>query len=116
LNRTAVLWAGRVVLALMFAIPAIFKLIGDELWAAEFRQIGFGMWFMYAVAVIELLAAGLILFPPAGRAGLWIMVLVLAGALVVQLALFGNLIHIAVYAAILGLAFVSVPGRGNVRP
>lgn len=100
------LWVVRVVLALMFAVPAAFQLLGDTQWAAEFAQIGFGTWFLYAVAAVELGAAGLALYPPTSFSGAVLMLAITTGALVAQATLFGNVIHIGVYAAILLAAAV----------
>jgi hypothetical protein len=109
------LWIVRGVVALMFAIPAIFKLLGDQLWVDEFVRIGFGGWFMYAVAAIEIAAVVLVLRPSTTARGIAVLMMVTAGALVAQIALFGNFIHIAIYAAILVAALAIVLRSGNAR-
>jgi putative oxidoreductase len=111
------LWAVRGTLALMFGIPAIYKLFGDALWAAEFTTIGFGMWFMYFVAAVEIVAVILVLRPNSSVAGTLLLLGVTGCALIAQITLFGHFIHIGIYGAILIAAlalFVKFGKAGSV--
>lgn len=107
MNKTqAALWTMRATLALMFAIPAITKLTGDALWTAEFTQIGFGIWFMYFVAIVEIIAVILVLRPASSVPGTLLLLFVTGCALIAQITLFGHFIHIGIYGSILIAALV----------
>jgi hypothetical protein len=98
-------WTMRIALALMFGIPAAFKLGGDQLWADEFTRIGVGLWLMYAVAALEIVAVGLVLYPPTTTKGVVGMVGITIAAFGAQLFWFGHFIHIGVYLAILAAVY-----------
>ena len=57
------LWVIQVLLALMFAMAGIVKLIGDPAAVAMFGVIGVGQWFRYVVGALELAGAVGVLIP-----------------------------------------------------
>ncbi len=70
-NRT--IWGIRILLALVFGAAATAKLAGVPQMVANFEAIGFGQWFRYLTAVVELIGVVLILVPrTAFFGGLWL--------------------------------------------
>lgn len=57
------LWVLQVLLALMFAMAGIVKLIGDPTAVEMFGVIGVGQWFRYVVGALELAGAVGVLVP-----------------------------------------------------
>ncbi len=98
-------WAPRVLLALAFIGGGVAKLTGQPMMIANFDKIGLGQGFRIVTGVIEIAAAILILVPRTMVIGAGLMLCVLAGAFVAQLGpLKGDVIHVLVMAAIVGLA------------
>lgn len=79
----------QVILGLFFVIAsAVPKLIAHSSAVESFEQIGFGMWFMYAIGLLEL-AGGIALVTPwlSGLAAVSFIAL-MTGAFIIQLAVF----------------------------
>lgn len=100
-RNIVVMWTLRIVLAAGFLIPAVTKMIGDENWNTEFETIGFGFWFLYFVAAVEIAAAILLLHPATTPFGVVLSLCIVTGALLAQLMYFMNFPHIAVYMVLL---------------
>jgi uncharacterized membrane protein YphA (DoxX/SURF4 family) len=100
-KKTALTWALRVLMAIGFLIPAATKVIGDEQWTQEFTTIGFGLWFMYFVAVVEVVAAILLLYPVTTPWGVLLSLCIVMGALVAQVLYFMHFPHIVIYTTVL---------------
>lgn len=95
-----VVWGLRVVLALLFAGAALAKLSGQPMMVVEFQTIGLGQGFRIFAGMVELVAAGLLLWPRTTLIGAGLMLCVLAGAFVAQIGpLHGDVIHVMVFAA-----------------
>jgi putative oxidoreductase len=70
-NRT--IWGIRILLALAFGAAGTAKLAGVPQMVANFEAIGFGQWFRYVTAAVELIGVVLILVPRTGFfGGLWL--------------------------------------------
>ncbi|MEU5877734.1 DoxX family protein [Spirillospora sp. NPDC047279] len=79
------LWALQVLMALVFLMASSTKFSGNEQAVEGFEKIGFGSWFMYFIATVELAgAAGLLIPALCGLAATGLTAL-LAGAVVTQL-------------------------------
>ena len=100
-KKTVLTWALRVLMAIGFLIPAATKFIGDEQWTQEFTTIGFGLWFMYFVAALEVVTAVLLIYPVTTPWGALLSLCIVSGALVAQALYFMHFPHIVVYATIL---------------
>ncbi len=56
-RSNAILWTIRVVLSVVFIYAGAEKIFpGGGMWVRLFEQIGFGAWFRYFTAVVELTA------------------------------------------------------------
>ena len=77
-----------------------------------FGKIGFGQGFRYVTGIIEVGAALLLLWPRTTLPGALAMLAVLAGAFVTQaFVLHGDVVHVIVIAAFVGLLIWLVRGR-----
>lgn len=96
------LWTLKIALAFIFA-GAAFKFSGAQPAVDEFAQIGFGQWFRYFTAGVELFGAVLLLVPRTAVYGAFLLTCVSIGAFFAQLlVLHQDVIHTIVFAAILG--------------
>ena len=57
------LWALRILLAAIFLLTAVGKLLGQQFYVQQFDEIGAGQWFRYFVGVVELAGAFGLLVP-----------------------------------------------------
>ncbi len=102
--KPAVLWALKIVIAALFLIAGIAKLAGAPQLVAEFAQIGFGQWFRYLTALIEIAGALLLLWPAFAALGALLLVGINIGALLAQIfALHGDVVHPIVLGALTAL-------------
>ena len=72
------------VLALIFLAASIMKFTGSSMEVAIFQKIGYGMWFMYFTAVLELAGAVLTITRKYRVIGLSLIALVCLGAFIAQ--------------------------------
>lgn len=102
--RTAV-WVVRILLALAFAAAAGAKLAGVPQLVQLFDAIGFGQWFRYLAAFVEIAGAVLLLVPATGFLGALLLFATMVGAVATHLLFGGS----PVPAVVLGLmaAFVA---------
>ena len=71
--RTFGTWALQILLALVFFAAATAKLLSVPMMVEEFELIGFGQWFRYVTAAVEIIGGVGLLVPGfAGPAGLWL--------------------------------------------
>ena len=79
-------WALRGVIFLIFLFfgTAKFKSDAHTPWVVLYNQIGFGQWFRYVTAVIELVGAFLVLIPQTVMAGLLLLACTMTGAMLVD--------------------------------
>ncbi|SNR49457.1 DoxX-like family protein [Haloechinothrix alba] len=105
---TIALWVVQIITAAGFGLAASAKLAGDPAVVETFDAIGFGDWFRYLIAVLEIAGAVALLVPLlAGLAGLAFVGL-MVGAVLVHLVVLGEGVAAAfpllVLAAILAVA------------
>lgn len=62
-NRSRLVWSLRILLAAIFLLTAIPKLVAAPVSVSMFHQIGLGLWFMYFVGAVELAGAVGLLVP-----------------------------------------------------
>ncbi len=110
--RGHLVWLLKIVVALAFAAAAFFKLSGQPKMIEEFGKIGLGQGFRYLTGAIELVCAGLLLWPRTAFYGAVGLFCVCAGALIAQIGpLHGDLVHVFVLGGLTALAgWLSRPG------
>ena len=79
------LWVLQVLLALVFAMAGIVKLIGDPTAIDMFATIGIGQWFRYLVGVLEIAGAVGVLIPRFSSLAALGLVCVMVGATLTNL-------------------------------
>jgi hypothetical protein len=79
-----------VVLTLAFLGAAGAKLAGVPMMVANFDKIGFGQWFRYVTAIIELVGAVALWAPRARFSGAILLAIVMVGAVVAHLTALGT--------------------------
>lgn len=89
-TRDRVLPAGRIVLALVFLAAGGAKLAGVPEIVDLFTQIGFGQWFRYLTAALEITGAGLLLVRATAMFGGALLAMVMVGAVITNVALAHN--------------------------
>jgi putative oxidoreductase len=79
-------WSIRAVifLAFLFFGASKFKTDANAPWVVLYSQIGFGDWFRYLTAVIEILGGFLVLIPQTVMAGLAVLGCTMAGAVLID--------------------------------
>lgn len=114
-GRHIALWVLQAVLGLFFVLAsALPKLMGTSVAAESFEEIGLGMWFMYAVGLLEL-AGGLALLTPwlPGLSALCLIAL-LIGAFTTQMTVFDGENAAFPLIMIVPLAVVAWGRRGTL--
>ena len=81
-------WGVRTIIFVVFLFFASRKFTSDANapWVVLYEQIGFGQWFRYVTAVIEIAGAFLVLISQTVTAGLAMLVLVMVGAVLIDIA------------------------------
>ena len=98
-----VTWILRILVAAAFLFAAFAKLSGQSMMVDEFNRIGFGPEFRLLTGAIEAIGALLVLNPGTTAWGCLLLLCVMAGAFLTQLViLHGDVIHVLVFAAVLG--------------
>ncbi len=101
--KTTGFWLLKILLAALFMFAGGAKLAGLPAMVDVFERVGFGQWFRYFTAALELGGAALLLWPPTVAFGALSLTLVCVGAFLAQLLiLHEDIIHTIVMAAILG--------------
>ena len=98
-----VLWAMQVLLALMFAMAGIVKLIGDPAMVEMFATIGIGQWFRYFVGALEVAGAVGVLVPRLSGLAALGLVCLMAGATFTNLFVLGASPLITVVPLVVGV-------------
>ena len=98
-------WLAQILLAVGFAAAGVQKLISTDAMVALFAQLSDGSWFRYAVGLVEVMAAALLLFPATAFFGALIAAFVVFGAIVTHLFFIGGSV---VPALVLGALAVTV--------
>lgn len=97
------IWILRTVLALVFPGAAVMKLSSQPMMVAEFGEIGFGQWFRYFTASIEVVGGLALLVPRISILGALLLLCVDIGAFVAQVTVLHlDWIHTIILAMMLG--------------
>ena len=100
-------WVLRVLVAAAFIAAALMKLIGVPRMVQEFGVIGLGQWFRIFTGCVELIGAGLLLWPAKSLWGAIVLLCICAGAFIAQIGpLHGDIIHVFVLAGLVALTLV----------
>jgi putative oxidoreductase len=98
-------WLLKIVLALLFVMAGTLKLIGLSAMVKTFDLVGLGQWFRYVTGALELLGAGLLVWPTTRALGALLLAAISLGALIAQLAV---LHEDAIHAVVLVLILVAI--------
>lgn len=85
----ALIWTMRILLAAVFLFEGIDKFSERRLWLRIFDEIGFGQWFRYFTAVVEISGALTLLVPRATLVAVGLLVSTMIGALLVHVLVIG---------------------------
>jgi putative oxidoreductase len=101
-------WVLRVSLFGLFTLSATQKFINDPQYISEFAKVGFGDWFRYVTAVLEMIGAIALLYPRTTTKGAYLLLLVTFGAFIAQItALHVGWYHCAgIAAALIALVYL----------
>jgi uncharacterized membrane protein YphA (DoxX/SURF4 family) len=101
--KTIGFWLLKLVLAALFIFTGGAKLAGLPAMVDVFERVGFGQWFRYFTALLELVGAGLLIWPATTAFGALLLTIVSVGAFFAQLfVLHEDVIHTIVMALVLG--------------
>lgn len=96
-------WLLKFLLAALFVFAGGAKLAGLPAMVDVFERVGFGQWFRYFTALLEVAGAGMLLWPSTTAFGALLLTIVSVGAFLAQLCvLHEDIIHTIVMALILG--------------
>lgn len=102
-RRDAAVWILRIALALIFVVVGFVKIPGSlhPMWVRLFERIGFGQWFRYFTALVEVVGGMLMLVPAATWLSVALLASAMVGALLVHLFIIGVGVPTAVVIALL---------------
>ena len=96
-------WLLKILLAALFLFTGGAKLAGLPAMVEVFERMGFGQWFRYLTAVLELGGAALLLWPRTSALGALLLTIVSVGAFLAQLlVLHEDIVHTIAMTVILG--------------
>ena len=79
------LWCVQALLAFVFVNASLAKLTGNPEMVALFTAVGFGQWFRYVTAILELTGAVLIVVPRTRSIGAALLATIMLGAITAHL-------------------------------
>ena len=82
MKKNIALWVVQIAVAAMFVAAAVPKLAGAPMMVQEFDALGFGQWFRYLTAVLEIGGAALLIVPVLAHIGALVLATVMVGAIV----------------------------------
>jgi putative oxidoreductase len=87
----AAVWILRIALASIFVVVGFVKIPGSihPMWVRLFERIGFGQWFRYFTALVEIVGGMLMLVPSATLVSVLLLASTVAGALLVHIFVIG---------------------------
>ncbi|MGA7457021.1 MAG: DoxX family protein [Methyloceanibacter sp.] len=101
--KTIGFWLLKILLAALFLFTGVAKLAGLPAVVDVFERVGFGQWFRYFTALLELGGAALLLWPSTTVFGALLLTIVSVGAFLAQLLiLHEDIIHTIVMTLVLG--------------
>ena len=112
--RGAVIWALKILLAVIFLFEGIDKFSERRLWVRIFDEIGAGQWFRYFTAAVEVIGAVALLIPPATLFAVGILLCTMIGAAATHLFVIGvgpQTVVVALLAVMLLIVGASTPTR-----
>jgi uncharacterized membrane protein YphA (DoxX/SURF4 family) len=114
MKKNVALWVLQIAVAAMFVAAAVPKLAGSPMMVQEFDALGFGQWFRYLTAALEIGGAALLIVPALAGIGALVLAAVMAGAIVAHVLVLGGnaLPAIVLLVATLAIAWL----RGTPRP
>ena len=112
----AAVWILRVALASIFVIVGFVKIPGSihPMWVRLFERIGFGQWFRYFTALVEIVGGMLMIVPSATMVSGLFLASTMVGALLVHIFVIGVGVQTVVVGTLLsGISAVMWHHRGN---
>lgn len=107
-TKALVTWGLRIIVAALFAAPALLSLGGQASMVRQFDAFGYGVWFRITVSLVQVTAALLVLVPLTSLAAAIVLLLLDAAILVAQIfVVHGGFIHLLLFALPL-LALISI--------
>jgi len=99
----AAVWILRIALALIFVVIGFVKIPGSihPMWVRLFDRIGFGQWFRYFTALVEIVGGMLMLVPSATLVSVLLLGSAMVGALLVHVFVIGIGFQTAVVSALI---------------
>lgn len=115
-RSSAISWTVRVLLSVVFLYAGAEKLFASGgMWVRLFDQIGFGAWFRYFTAIVEMTAGVLMLVPRLSAAGAVLAMSSMIGALIVHATVIGFGPPTIVVSILLALSsYVAWSGRHQI--
>ena len=83
-------WVLQGLLCATFLVAGTIHLAGSQMQIAFFENIGLGQWFRYFTGAIEVICAGLVLFPRTAVAGVAMLGITMVGAIEIHLLITGG--------------------------
>jgi putative oxidoreductase len=112
----AAVWIMRVALASIFIVVGFVKIPGSihPMWVRLFERIGFGQWFRYFTALVEVVGGMLMIVPSATMVSGLLLASTMVGALLVHIFVIGVGVQTVVVGTLLsGISAVMWHHRGN---
>src|SRR5262245_21373146 len=112
----ATVWTMRVALASIFIVVGFVKIPGSihPMWVRLFERIGFGQWFRYFTALVEIIGGMLMIVPSATLVSGLLLASAMVGALLVHIFVIGvGVQSVVVFALLSGIIAVMWHHRGN---
>ena len=115
--RNILRWALQILVGLAFIAAAAAKIFSAPMMVEVFDHIGFGQWFRYVVAVIELTGGVMLLLPGRALFGALILSATMLGALLTHALIIGGQWQPAAGLFVLSLLLVwlNVPNQGGEK-
>jgi len=113
----AAMWMLRIALALVFIVVGFVKIPGSihPMWVRLFDRIGFGQWFRYVTALVEIVGGMLMLVPSATLVSALLLASAMVGALLVHIFVIGMGVQTIVVLTLLsGVTAVSLYRRSDL--
>jgi anti-sigma B factor antagonist len=88
--RERMIWALQIITAGAFFAAAFGKFNGSPAMVDLFQKVGFGQWFRYLAATVETIGGILLLIPGFAASGALLLVVLMLGAVVTQVARIGD--------------------------
>src|SRR5262245_20117542 len=112
----AAMWILRIALGVIFIVVGFVKIPGSihPMWVRLFERIGFGQWFRYFTALVEIVGGMLMLVPSATLVSGLLLASAMVGALLVHIFVIGvGVQSVVVFALLSGIIAVMWHHRGN---